>query len=111
MDYTKTDQQLRNIGEGLKEIDEENNFSIFLRGNAKNGEIYSQVIGKGKNLTKMISITMLKDERFRSLIFEALGEFSLMKLHYHEHTESDCKKCNDPDCKSRKADYEKDSES
>lgn len=101
MDYSKTDQQLRNIGEGLKELDKENNALLFMRINAKNGEVYTQVMGNFKNLSKMIAITMINDESFRSLVFQALREFSLLRLH----TEDDCKKCKDSDCKARKANY------
>lgn len=104
MDYTKTDEQLRNIAEGLRDLDSENNAFLCLRINTENREICTQVTGSVGNVVNMIALTMQDNEKFREVILQAISRYSLLKLA-NSHTPEECMKCKDIDCRVRKADY------
>jgi hypothetical protein len=102
MDYTKTDEQLKNIMDGLREIDPVNNAFVYLRANRTNKEIRSGVSGNPSTVINMIASTMLETEDFKHIIFGAVARFAeLSARNRHE----DCGKCNEPNCPVRKQEY------
>lgn len=97
MDYTKTDEQLRNIAQGLYELDPEHNAQLSIRINLENKEIYFTAFGSKNTMLKMVTLAMRQHPEFKSMVISALGALSILD----GHNANICSKCDDTTCKAR----------
>lgn len=106
MDYTKTDEQLKNIAQGLYELDPENNAQLSIRINTENKEIYFTAFGSKSTMLSMVTLAMRQHPEFKNMVISALGAVAFLETHHGNM----CSTCRDTECKARKSKEREDHE-